>query len=131
MSRVWVKAVVLLGTVVLLTGCGEVAKARRTLRTVGAETLRQEALKACREGFRTGEAMKIPTEQWPESVRAFQPVSFWAEPDGAYLLIESDAAGEHGVYVPRIQSEKDPICTAALKHEKLGGGIYWYDRKRG
>jgi hypothetical protein len=111
-------------------GCGDVARARRTVREVGAETLRKETLAVCREGFRTGGAVKIPEKDWPASVRPFAPVSLWAEPDGAYLLIESDMQGEHGVYLPRILSEQDPLCTPALKHEKLGPGVYWYDRQR-
>ncbi|HTD68232.1 MAG TPA: hypothetical protein VK846_17040 [Candidatus Limnocylindria bacterium] len=57
-------------------------------------------------------------------------MSLWAEPDGAYLLLDSDADGERGIYLPRILSEKDPLCSAMLKHVKLGEGVYWYEKKR-
>ena len=114
----------------LLTGCGEVAKSRRTLRSVGVEQLRAQALNVCRDGFASGAARKIEPENWPVTVRAFHPLGVWAEPDGAYILIESDGDGERGVYLPRLLSEKDPLCSPALKHEKLAAGVYWYDRKR-
>jgi len=114
----------------LLTGCGEVSKARREVVRAGAEKLRREILAVCREDFANGGVQRIPETNWPESARAFQPLGLWAEPDGAYLLTESDADGERGVYLPRILSEKDPLCSPALKHEKLAAGVYWYDRKR-
>lgn len=113
-----------------LTGCGDMAKARRTLRAVGAGNLRAQTLAVCREGFSSGAVRKIEPENWPDAVRAFQPFGLWAEPDGAYLLLDGDADGERGVYLPRFLSEKDPLCSPALKHEKLAAGVYWYDRKR-
>jgi hypothetical protein len=114
----------------LLTGCGEVSKARREVGRAGGEKLRREILAVCREGFAAGGAQRIPETNWPESARAFHPLGLWAEPDGAYLLIDSDADGERGIYLPRILSEKDPLCSPALKHQKLAAGVYWYDRKR-
>jgi len=114
----------------LLTSCSEVSKARREVSRAGGEKLRQEILSACREGFASGRAQRIEETNWPESARAFHPLGLWSEPDGAYLLIESDAGGERGVYLPRVLSEKDPLCSPALKHEKLAPGVYWYDRKR-
>lgn len=125
-----VRAIVVSVGLMLLAGCSEVGDARRTLRSVGDQTLRNEALPICRDGFAAGVPQSVSSNQWPPSVRAFRPLSVWAEPDGAYLLLESDADGERGVYLPRILSEKDPLCSPALKHEKLGAGVYWYDRKR-
>jgi hypothetical protein len=116
---------------VLLTACGDHSALRRTLRKAGAPEFRSEALKACREGFATGSSQQVPKEQWPAAVRAFQPLGLWAEPDGAYLLIDSDADGERGLYLPRIVSEKDPLCSPALKHVKLAEGVYWYEKRRG
>ena len=113
-----------------LCGCGEVSQARRTVQKVGAEPLRKETLAVCREGFVRGGVSAVAKEQWPESARAFQPLEVFAEPDGAYLLLDSDADGERGIFVSRIDSEKDPVCTARLQHEKLARGVYWYDRKR-
>ena len=113
-----------------LCGCGDVSKARRTVEKVGAEQLRKETLAVCREGFARGGVSTVAKEQWPESARAFQPLNLFAEPDGAYLLLDSDAVGERGVYLPRILSETDPLCSPKLTHEKLGAGVYWYDRKR-
>lgn len=113
-----------------LTGCGDFSQARGTVKKVGAEKLREETLMVCREWFKAGGAHEIEPAKWPESVRAFQPLGLWAEPDGAYLLLKSDMDGERGVYLPRIMSEKDPLCTPALKHEKFAPGVYWYDRKR-
>lgn len=114
----------------LFCGCGEVSTARRTVEEVGPEKLRRETLAECREGFARGGVSAVAKEQWPESARAFQPLNLFAEPDGAYLLLDSDAAGERGVYLPRILSEKDPLCSPQLTHEKLAAGVYWYDRKR-
>jgi hypothetical protein len=116
--------------VLLLSGCGEISKTRRTVEKVGAEKLRQETLAVCRAGFASGGVQAVAKEQWPESARAFQPLNLFAEPDGAYLLLDSDADGERGVYLPRILSETDPLCSPKLTHEKLGAGVYWYDRKR-
>ena len=116
---------------VLASGCGPEAGARRVLRKVSPSVLRTETLLVCREAFNPRDAVKIDEARWPESVRAFQPASLWAEPDGAYLLIDSDADGEHGIYLPRILSDKDPVCGPALKHVKLAEGVYWYDRRRG
>ena len=113
-----------------LVGCSDISKTRRTVQEVGAEKLRQETLAVCRAGFASGGVQEVAKAQWPESARAFEPLSLWAEPDGAYLLLDSDADGERGVYLPRILSEQDPVCTARLTHEKLGTGVYWYDRKR-
>lgn len=114
----------------LLCGCGDISKTRRAVEKIGAEKLRQETLAVCRAGFAAGGVQAVAKEQWPDSVRAFQPLELWAEPDGAYLLLDSDADGERGVYLPRIVSEKDPLCSPKLTHEKLGAGVYWYDRKR-
>ncbi len=119
-----------LGFALLLNGCGDMAKVRRTLRDVSTEKLRAETLAVCREGFAIGVTTKIDAARWPESARAFQPLGLWAEPDGAYLLMDSDADGERGIYLPRILSEKDPLCSPTLKHVKLAEGVYWYDRKR-
>lgn len=103
---------------------------RRTLRAVGPEKIRSETMATCRDAFRQSESQKIPASDWPPSVRAFHPFGLWTEPDGAYLLLDSDADGERGLYFPRIVSEKDPVCSPALTHEKLAQGVYWYDRKR-
>ncbi len=113
-----------------LIACGEESKSRRTVRQVGAQNLRTNTLAVCREGFAVGTPQKIPEQQWPESVRVFQPASLWAEPDGAYLLIYSDADGERGIYLPRILSDQDPVCGPTLQHVKLASGVYTYDRKR-
>src|SRR5262245_46240700 len=90
-----------------LVGCGEVSKARRALGKVGAEELRKEVLVASRESFASGGVQRIPETNWPASTLLFHPLGLWAEPDGAYLLIESDVAGERGLYLPRVLSEKD------------------------
>jgi hypothetical protein len=111
-------------------GCGPEAAMRRTVREVGPDKLRSESLAACREGFKAGTAQKVPEERWPDSVRAFQPLGLWAEPDGAYILLDSDAGGERGVYLPRILSDKDPLCGPTLTHVKLAEGVYSYERKR-
>ncbi len=116
--------------VFFLCGCGEVSQVRRTVQKVGAEPLRKETLAVCREGFARGGVSAVAKEQWPEAARAFQPLNLFAEPDGAYLLLDSDADGERGVYLPRILSETDPLCSPKLQHVKLGAGVYWYDRKR-
>ena len=113
-----------------LSGCGKHASLRRTLREVGPEKLRTEMLAVCREGFARGTLQQVPPEQWPASARAFKPMGAWAEPDGGYILIDSDADGERGIYLPRILSDKDPLCGPALKHEKLAPGVYWYEKKR-
>lgn len=128
--RAWMVGLLGLG-LLLVGGCGPEAGARRVLRGMPASAFRTETLAVCRGAFNPREAVKIDEANWPASVRAFQPLSLWAEPDGAYLLIDSDADGEHGVYLPRILSDKDPICGPSLKHVKLAEGIYWYDRKRG
>jgi hypothetical protein len=125
-----IRCPIILIVLLLLTGCSEVSKARRAVGEAGADKLRQEILTVCHEGFISGGAQKISETNWPDTARAFHPLGLWAEPDGAYLLIDSDADGERGVYLPRILSEKDPLCTPALKHEKLAAGVYWYDRKR-
>ena len=49
---------------------------------------------------------------------------------GLTFLIDSDADGERGLYLPRILSDKDPLCSPTLKHMKLAEGVYWYERKR-
>ena len=129
--RWWmVQSLILLALGAFSSGCSEIAKARGTVRKVGAADLRTQTLAICREGFAAEVLTPIDSSRWPDSVRAFQPAGLWAEPDGAYLLIESDADGERGVYLPRILSEKDPLCSPTLKHEKLAEGVYWYDRKR-
>jgi hypothetical protein len=125
-----VRLLALLSMLFFVAGCNEVSKAGRVVRRVGAETLRRDTLAVCRDGFASGRAQRVATNHWPQSVRAFQPLELWAEPDGAYLLLDSDAEGERGVYLPRIISDKDPLCSPQLKHEKLAQGVYWYDRKR-
>ena len=117
--------------IAFLAGCSEHREIQRTLAAVGPQKLRDETIAVCREGFSRMNGEKIPDALWPESVRALAPVSLWAEPDGAYLLMDSDAAGERGIYLPRFVSEKDPICGPTLTHEKLAEGVYWYERKRG
>lgn len=133
MIRIWtpVRNFLLLFVLALgLTGCGEESKSRRILGQVGAQNLRTKTLAVCRDGFASGTPQKVAEDQWPESVRAFQPASLWAEPDGAYLLIYSDADGERGIYLPRILSDQDPVCGPTLQHVKLAEGVYTYDRKR-
>ncbi len=126
----WLVRVILFATPLLLAGCSDLSKIRRTLRDVGTDQLRAQTMAVCREGFAAGVSTRVDAARWPESARAFAPLGLWAEPDGAYLLIDSDADGERGIYLPRILSEKDPLCSAILKHVKLGEGVYWYDRKR-
>jgi hypothetical protein len=127
----WIaRGVTLFVASLLLAGCSDLSKIRGTLRHVGSDKLRAQTLAVCREGFAAGSSTKIDAARWPESARAFKPLGLWPEPDGAYLLIDSDADGERGIYLPRILSEKDPLCSAKLTHVKLGEGVYWYDRKR-
>jgi hypothetical protein len=113
----------------LLTACGDASQIHRTLKAVGPDKLREQAVAACGNQFPRADAIKI-VEPWPPAVRAFRPLSVWAEPDGVYLLLDSDAAGERGVFVPRVLSETDPICGPKLKHVKLASGVYWYERAR-
>ncbi len=129
-SAAFPRLLLLLLSGLFLCGCGKVSQARRTVQKVGAEQLRKETLAVCREGFARGGVSAVAKEQWPESARAFQPLHVFAEPDGAYLLLDSDADGERGVYLPRILSETDPLCSSKLQHVKVGAGVYWYDRKR-
>ena len=114
----------------LLTACGEQASWRRTLREVGPEEFRTETIKVCREGFATGSSQEIARDKWPKPVRAFNPMGVWAEPDGAYVLIHSDAGSERGLYLPRILSDKDPLCGPTLTHVKWAEGVDWYEKKR-
>ncbi len=120
----------MIGVVLILTGCSDQARARKALREVGAVEFRRQTMNVCRAGFASGITQKIPEASWPALVRPFQPMGLWAEPDGAYLLITTDVEGEHGVFLPRFDPEKDPLCGPTLKHEKMANGIYWYDRKR-
>lgn len=113
-----------------LTGCGGPEREwSRTVQSVGAEKLRKEAMAACRDGFASRKSTKVQPEHLPESVRAFQPMGLWAEPDGAYLLLDSDAEGERGIFFPRI-GDKDPECGPKHQHVKLAAGIYTYEKKR-
>ena len=128
--RWMIRCLVLLAFAAFSSGCSEIRKARGTVRKVGPADLRTQTLAVCREGFAAEVLTPIDPSRWPDPVRAFQPAGLWAEPDGAYLLIESDAAGERGIYLPRILSEKDPLCSPTLTHEKLAEGVYWYERKR-
>lgn len=114
----------------LLTACGEQTAARRALKSIGSQKLRAESIHLWQDTFPQAGVQKIPEERWPETVRALGPLSAWAEPDGVYLLIDSDADGERGIYLPRIVSEKDPLCSPVLRHAKLAEGVYWYERKR-
>jgi hypothetical protein len=124
------KCMAVLFAAVIFASCGNETEARRTLRAVGAETFRAEVLRVCRVGFASGTSQRIADDELPESARPFRPLGLWAEPDGAYLLIDSDADGERGIYLPRILSEKDPLCSPVLTHEKLAEGVYWYEKKR-
>ena len=114
----------------LCIACNREKRIQRTLRAVGTEHFRAQTLAVCREGFAAGGVTKIDAARWPEPARAFQPLGLWAEPDGTYLLLDSDADGERGIFLPRILSEKDPVCSPALQHRKLDAGIYWYERRR-
>jgi hypothetical protein len=114
-----------------LAACSEQTSTRQKLRHAGAQKFRGEILEVCREGFASRSSQEIPAARWPDSARAFQPVGLWAEPDGAYLLLFSDADGERGIYFPRVLSDKDPLCGPTLKHEKWADGVYWYAKKRG
>ena len=129
-SRSFGKCAAVLFTALIFVSCGNETKTRRTLHSVGAQNFRTEVLRICRDGFAKETSQRIPDEQIPQSARPFHPMGLWAEPDGAYLLIDSDVAGERGIYLPRILSEKDPVCSPALKHEKLADGVYWYEKKR-
>ena len=115
----------------LLAGCSDQRALQQKLAEVGPQRLREETIAVCRAGFSQINGEKIPEANWPATVRAFAPLSLWAEPDGAYLLLDSDASGERGIYLPRFVSEKDPVCGPTLTHEKLAEGVYWYERKRG
>jgi hypothetical protein len=97
---------------------------------VGAGKLRDESLNAVRKEFPREGVTQLAENNWPPSVRAFRPAAMWTEPDGIYLLLDSDADGERGIFLPRVLSEKDPVCNERLKHVKLESGVYWYDRKR-
>lgn len=122
-------ATLICAALALFAGCSDETQLHRTVKAVGAGKLREQALAACNNQFPRSEPVKI-NEPWPPAIRAFQPMSVWAEPDGMYLLLDSDAGGERGVFIPRILSEKDPICSTRLKHVKLDSGVYWYERTR-
>lgn len=124
------KSIIALGIAFLLSGCGERSAWRGTLREVGPERFRSETLAVCRGAFVRGGIHEIPEQSWPGAARAFGPMGLWAEPDGAYVLINSDAGSERGLYLPRILSDKDPLCGPTLRHEKLAEGVYWYEKKR-
>jgi hypothetical protein len=113
-----------------ITACSDKTQIHRTVEAVGPQKLRNETMAVCREKFPRSAAVKIVEAEWPPTVRAFRPLSLWAEPDGAYILLDSDADGERGVFLPRVISEKDPICGPKLLHVKLADGVYWYERKR-
>jgi hypothetical protein len=115
---------------VLLAGCSDRQVLRRKVDEVGADKLREETMAVCRGRFARLNGEQISNVEWPASVLAFAPLSLWAEPDGAYILLDSDAAGERGIYLPRFVTEKDPVCGPTLKHEKLATGVYWYEKKR-
>jgi len=112
------------------TACSEQRSIHRILREVGPESLRRETIEVCRTAFNANASRKIPNELWPASARSFQPLGLWAEPDGAYILLDSDADGERGIFLPRIVSDKDPVCGPKLTHVKLAEGIYSYETKR-
>jgi hypothetical protein len=114
----------------LLVGCSDQAQIQRTLKAVGAAKLRQESIASCGNEFPREGFVKIAEATWPPSVRAFRPMSVWTEPDGVYILLDTDAAAERGVFVPRVITEKDPVCGPKLLHVKLDSGVYWYERKR-
>jgi hypothetical protein len=114
----------------LFAGCSDETQLHRTLKVVGATKLRQEALASCTNEFPREGFVKLAETSWPPTVRAFRPMSVWTEPDGYYILLDSDAAGERGVFLPRVVSDKDPICGPKLVHVKLDTGVYWYERKR-
>jgi hypothetical protein len=121
---------VLLLATAFLSGCSDETQLHRTLKIVGAAKLRQEAMASCENQFPREGFVKMAETAWPPSVRAFRPMSVWTEPDGYYILLDTDAAAERGVFLPRIVSEKDPICSPKLTHVKLDTGVYWYERKR-
>ncbi len=116
--------------VALIAGCSDETQIHRTLKVVGAAKLRQEAIASCGNEFPREGFVKIADAAWPPTVRAFRPKGVWTEPDGVYLLLDADAGGERGVFVPRVVSDKDPVCGPKLKHVKLDAGVYWYERKR-
>ena len=122
--------VLLAALVALSVGCSDETQLHRTLKAVGAAKLRNESLASCQNEFPREGFVKIADSNWPPTVRAFRPMSVWTEPDGYYILLDTDAAGERGVFLPRVVSDKDPICGPKLIHVKLDTGVYWYERKR-
>jgi hypothetical protein len=114
----------------VFAACSSETAIHHTLREVGAEALRNETLDACRPGFAAERSQRISEDRWPASARAFKPIEIWAEPDGAYILLDSDADGERGIYLPRILADKDPVCGPMLTHVKLVDGVYTYNKKR-
>lgn len=117
--------------VVCFTACSDETKIHRTLKAVGAAKLRDESLTAVNKDFPREGVTQLAQTNWPPAVRAFQPMAVWTEPDGMYLLLDSDAGGERGIFLPRVVSDKDPVCNERLTHVKLDSGVYWYQRKRG
>lgn len=125
MSRVLIIALAL-----VICGCSDETQLHRTVKAVGSAKLRQEALASCGNEFPREGFAKLPEAKWPPTVRAFRPMSVWTEPDGYYILLDTDAGGERGVFLPRVVSDTDPICGPKLVHVKLEPGVYWYERKR-
>lgn len=121
---------VLVLTLALLAGCSDQTQIQRTVKAIGAAKLREQSIMSCSNVFPREGHVTIAESAWPPTVRAFRPMSVWTEPDGVYLLLDTDAAGERGVFVPRLVTEKDPICGPKLTHVKLDTGVYWYERKR-
>jgi hypothetical protein len=114
-----------------LAACSDEAQIRRTLKAVGATKLRDESIVAARNEFPREGAAHITESNWPPAARAFRPAAVWTEADGVYLLLDSDAGGERGIFLPRVIGDKDPLCSPKLKHVKLDTGVYWFERKRG
>lgn len=115
----------------IFASCSDETQIHRTLKVVGAAKLRDESIAAASNKFPREGAAHISESNWPPAVRAFRPAAVWTEPDGVYLLLDSDADGERGIFLPRVIEDKDPLCSPKLKHVKLDAGVYWYERKRG
>lgn len=73
--------------------------------------------------------MRIPSANWPKTIRALNPQFVRTASEGLYIVTGSFFVEEQGYFVPRDEAVISPSAGSDPSFKFLGESVYWYEIK--
>jgi hypothetical protein len=118
-----------LGAVLALAGCSNARKdAERTLRQIGAQSLRLDAGTLYKDLFAapSGQYFLLSPDKRPPSFQRFAPLQVRAYTDGFALSLRDKPDVEEGLYIVPAGMDREPRLAPSARFERIDAGVYWY-----